>query len=365
MLCYLSVSCATTTLAKATLNDLFAALTAWIVGAVQWLLTTLVAVLNATSNANQIVSAGSREFTVLLTLSPLLLMLGLLVATVQALRQGDSANLWRLYLGVAPACVAGIVLARPLAEMIVAVMNELASLALGSTASQLTRVGESMAHLGALPSFAVFLLAGLLVLGSVLLWLELLFRGVVLSFLLVLVPVVVPLAVFGSLRRIGWRLAETFLAVAASKVVVAIALALGLQEITIFNATSILEGVVTLLLACATPFLLLRLVPFMENAAHLAFDGARQRAVRAVMTSPQSPVGRVVGAMLPAAPIPGPPTEPDDWGIPEWEGDGDLPLPRFDAPKPPLPVGPPRVRHGHKVIYQDKWGPVLGWHWDD
>ena len=69
---------------------------------------------------------------------------------------------------------------------------------------------------------AVFLLSIFVVIGTMLLWFELIVRTVVLTLLLVLVPVIVPLATFPSLRRLGWRLGETFVAVAASKFAIVI-----------------------------------------------------------------------------------------------------------------------------------------------
>jgi len=364
LLCYLSFSCATSTIAHATLNDFFNALTGWIVSSVNWLLSTVVAVLNATSDPATIVHAATHEFGVLEQFSPWLLLLGLLVATMQAIRHVDHYALWRLYLGVAPACVAGIVLAQPVALMTLQLCDEMSTGALSNSVIHLGDMGTALNHVGSLPSFGVFLLSSLVVVAAVLLWIELLLRTVVLTFLLVLVPLVAPLSVFPAMRRAGWRLAETFLAVAAAKVVVVIALALGLSEVTTANATSVLAGVVTVLLACATPFLLLRLVPLMEQSSLHAMDGLRHRAVRAAQASPDSPLGYAVSALLPAR-MPKPPHVPEDFGIPEWESEGDLPLPDVSEGRLPPPVGLPRVRHGHVVWQRDKWGPVMGWHWDD
>jgi len=365
VLCYLSLSCAASTIATASLSDFFNALTAWILGAVQWLLSTVVAVLNATSDPGTIVTAAKPEFATLVRLSPLLMVLGLLVATLQALRHGDQLALWRTYLGVAPACVAAIYLAQPLGLMLLEIVNQLAFAAEGSTAVHVGDVATALTHLGVVPSFGVFLLSIFVVFGALLLWIELVLRTVLLTFLLVLVPLVVPLSLFPSLRRVGWRLGETFIAIAGSKVVVMIALALGFSEVTQANATSVLVGVVTLLLACATPFLVLRLVPIMEHSALHAFDGLRRRTVGAVMNAPRSPAGMAVSALLPSAPLPGPPEVPEDLGIPMREGIGDLPLPPLDAEALPPPIGKPTVRHGHVAYLEDEWGPVIGWHWDD
>lgn len=364
-LCYFSLSCATSTIASASLNDFFNALTSWIISSVQWLLTSVLTVLDATSDPSTIVNAATSEYANLTSLAPLLLVLGLLVATLQALRHGDSASLWRVYLGVAPAAIASIFLAPPLASITLRVVDALSVAATASSFVHLNTMGTAVTKMGAVPSFGVFLLSGLVILAALLLWIELLLRTVVLTFLLVLVPVIAPLSTFPALRRVGWRLAETFLAVAGSKIVVVIALTLGLNEVVSESATSVLAGVVTLLLACATPFLMLRVVPFMEQSALHALDGVRQRAVRAGMNAPNSPAGMAVQALLPKVPLPTPPEDREDFGLPTLEGDGDLPLPPRDGVRPRPPVGTPLVRHGHAVYRTDEGGPVIGWHWDD
>ena len=112
-------------------------------------------------------------------------------------------------------------------------------------------------------------------------------------------PVVVPLATFPSLRRIGWRLAETFITVAASKFIIVITLVLGLDELTGSSATEIIAGAVTLLFAACTPYLVLRVVPIIEQSALHQFDGLRSRATRAVTNAPSSPAAQVVRSMAP------------------------------------------------------------------
>ena len=364
-LCYFSLSCTTSTIASATLNDLFNALTGWIVASVHWLLSTVVGVLNATSDPTIVTTGASEEFQTLLAISPVLLVLGLLVATLQAVRHGDQAALWRTYLGVAPASVGGIFLARPLALMILQSIDALSLTASSHSAAHLATLGTALDGVGTIPSFGVFLLAVLLTIGGLLLWVELLLRTVALTFLLVLVPVVVPLSTFPALRRVGWRLAETFLVVAAAKFVVVVALSLGLGEVVGKTPTAVLTGVVTLLLACATPFLIFRLVPVMEQSAAHALDGLRHRAMRATMGMPSTPLGMAVSSLRPPFVPPGPPEPPEDLGFPTWQGNGDLPHPPLEGERPPAPTGTPRVRHGRMAIFKDRVGDVIGWHWDD
>ena len=175
--------------------------------------------------------ARTAEFTALLVPAPVLMMVGLLVSTLQALRHGEASALWRVYFGVAPACVAGIALARPIALLILDAVNQLSSNAASTVAAHETVLGTALTGLTpTTPGFGVFLLACVVVVGTMLLWFELIVRTVVLTLLLVLVPVVVPLATFPSMRRLGWRLGETFVAVAVSKFAIVVTLVLGLNE---------------------------------------------------------------------------------------------------------------------------------------
>jgi len=74
-------------------------------------------VLTSATEPTTVIRSAAPEFNVLMSLSALL-MVGLLVATLQALRHGDAASLWRVYLGVAPACVLALFVARPFATLI-------------------------------------------------------------------------------------------------------------------------------------------------------------------------------------------------------------------------------------------------------
>jgi hypothetical protein len=211
----------------------------------------------------------------------------------------------------------------------------------------------------------MFVLAVLVVLGGVLLWFEMLVRSALLTLLLVLVPVVAPLAVFPSLRRAGWRLAETFVALAAAKFVIVVALSLGLAELAGGSAVAVMTGIVTLLLGCLAPFVLLKMVPVMESAALHSLEGLRQRGWRTVVGAPQHPLAGAIAGMLPATELPGPAPRPDDLGLPLFDGAGTISFPDDAEEKIVPPVGEPRLRGGHVAYYSDGQGPVVGWHFDE
>jgi len=176
-------------------SGFFNTLTNWVLNSVGWFLSSA-ACADLGDRADHVIRSAAPEFNVLMSLSPALLMVGLLVATLQALRHGDAASLWRVYLGVAPACVLALFVARPFATLILQTVNQLSS-------SAANTVIERQAELtSALTSVATAARLRPLRAGrrgrdrSWLLWCELIVRAVILTLLLVLVPVIVPLATF-------------------------------------------------------------------------------------------------------------------------------------------------------------------------
>ncbi len=365
--CLLSpLGCASTSVAKATLGDLFDAMTSWVLDSVSWLLTTTGHVLNATGEPSSVVGAASGEFSTLAAVAPVLLLIGLVVATINGVVHGDPGSIWRVYLGVAPAAVLAITLARPLARLLLSATDELTSGAAGSVARHVPLLAaDANAIAASTPGFGMFLVALAIVVGGWLLWCELVVRAVVLTLLIVLVPVVVPLVTVPALRRVGWRLVETFLAVALSKVVVVIALAVGFDEMTGGSLATVVTGATTLVLATFSPFVLLRLVPLIEQSALHHVAGLRQRFTSSVVSLPSSPVGAAARALSPEPAMPPVPERPDDLGFAMWESDGEVPMPPQDGEAPKAPVGEPRLRGGHVAYYHDGRGPVVGWHFDE
>lgn len=364
--CFLDPASCLTTIGKSTMSDLFAALTSWVAGSVEWVLTACANVLAAPSDASSVVTVATGEYDRLLVVVPFLLLLSMLIATIQRLKAHDAGGLWRLYFGVLPAAILMIVCAPTFAHDVLQVTNDVASYLVGPSTINGSTLATMIASLSTVvPGFGIFLMALLMIVGSLLLWCELVVRDVVLSFLLVLVPLVAAFFPLTSLRRATWRLIETFCLTAVSKVVVVLTLALGFAEVTSNATITIVTGAVTLFLATASPFILLRLVPVLESSALQGVDLLRQRALHTLATAPQSPWVRTAQALLPAVEMP-PPSTPEDYGIPMWETTGEVvSVPDYDGPRPLPPTGTPVVRHGHKHIYTDEGGPVIGWHWDD
>jgi hypothetical protein len=328
VLCFVSItSCVAKNVAKSTLGDLFDALTAWVLSSVEWFINGVGGVLLSASEPATVVRSATPEFQTLIKIAPILLLVGLLVGTLESLRHGESSTLWRLYLGVAPACVLAIYIALPAAKLFLEAVDQVSISAAGPVEKHLSiLIGAFSGANTGVPGLGIFILSTTVVIGAFFLWCELIVRTVSLSLLLVLVPIVVPLCTFPALRKLGWRLFETFAAIAVSKVLIVIALTLGLGELQGNSVSQIITGAVTLILATFTPFVLLRLIPFIEQSALHSLQGTRQHFMQGGKFTMQ-PVQAVRQMMEPNVESPGPPLRREDLGFPMSHSTGNFSMP--------------------------------------
>jgi len=340
VLCFVSItSCAAKNVAKSTLGDLFDALTAWVLSSVEWFINGVGGVLASASEPATVVRSATPEFKTLVTVAPLLMLIGLLIGTLEALRHGESSQLWRLYLGVAPACVFAIFIALPGARLLLEAVDQLSLIATGPLDKHLATLIAAFNVTSTAPGAGVFILSASIVIGAFFLWCELILRTVALSLLLVMVPIIVPLCTLRSLRRLGWRLLETFAAIALSKVFIVIALMLGLNELQGNSVSQIITGAVTIALAAFTPFVLLRIIPFIEQAAFHNLQGTRQLIKQGAQLA-MRPVLIVQDMMSPSAVGLADPIRTEDLGFPMSHSTGDFSMPPRSDYEPPQEKGP-------------------------
>lgn len=368
--CFFSpLGCGSGSLAKATVGDLFSAFTAWLLESVSWFLTQAGAVLASAGDAAQLWRGAQSEYATMETLAPIVTLVALVVATMTLLRRGQSAGLWSLYFGVLPAVVLVIFTAPTLAQLVMTAVDQLSGAASQNVAAHTTDIATALlAAPSTTPGFGVFLLAVAVIAGTFLLWCELVVRTVALTFLLVMVPVLVPLTLVPALRRVGWRLLEVFLVVVVSKFVIVVVLNLGLSEMTSGSFTGVVTGAVSFLLATLAPLLLVGLLPLAESSAAQQLAGLRGRFTQGVQRMSTHPAVAAAGMLLPEPDIRDDDDRPAGWGVPMHAGEAGS-EPDFtalaNAEPLPYPVMPKKIRTGHVEIRSDKLGPVIGWEWDD
>jgi hypothetical protein len=360
------LSCLAGKVIGASFSGFFTTLTQWVIDSCSWVLSAASAVLQATSDPQRITQAANAEFSLLLRAAPIIMVSGLLVSTLVLLQRGEPGRLVREYALVAPLLVLGIGVARPMALMLLTIVDELCSIAVPSSGGNINQLVNALAAMPTgTPGFVLFLLAIGLVVGSMLLWVELVVRSVFLTLLLCLTPILFSLSAFSPLRRVAWRTVETFAALAFSKFVIVVTLSLGLSEISSDSATLIVQGIATMGLAALSPYLILRLVPLVESSALHGLEGFRQRVSRNVQAIPASPVGVGIGMLRPKPPTPEAPSRSEDLGLSEWESSPTQTIPTYDGDPVAPPIGVARHPSGHVAPLSDRLGPVLGWHDDE
>ncbi|HEV2993840.1 MAG TPA: hypothetical protein VG012_05455 [Acidimicrobiia bacterium] len=295
--------------AGAVWDQIVTGLVGWVVDSLAWFVTAVLTFFQRSSTPNLAsgwfaggpVGAGARSpYNVVAGLAVSLLLLCVLLSVVHGLLIGEGpAMLARLARDV-PLAVFGIVATIGVVQVLLGAADEVSLHILrgtdaGAHATDVLRtLGERQA-MTAQPTFAVFLLGLVAVLGAFLLWIELLVRASLLYVLLALSPLAYAAFVWPTARRILHRLAELVVALVLSKVVIAIALAVAASALAAgasgaslvpsreARLGTLLVGTIMFLLAVFAPFLILRLFPAVEAA--VVARGISRAPVRATETA--------------------------------------------------------------------------------
>ena len=218
-----------------------------------------------------------------------------LAATVQAIIRQDFGLLLRAAFVQLPLAMVLAGAAIELTSLAIGLTDELA-IALSSTDPHavqdlMTQLASAVVNAGAstgsaAPAFVALLAALIVALAGLVLWIELVVRTAAIYVAVAFFPLVVVSMVWPALTRWSRRLAETLLALIASKLVVVVVLnmavgALGTRQDRSF--ATVVTGIGLLVMAALAPFSLLRLLPMFESSAALHLEGLRHRAVSSVM----------------------------------------------------------------------------------
>ena len=202
--------------------------------------------------------------------------------------QGDAAGMARrALLGVPAAAIATAAITVVTAHAL-AITDALASAVLAPTA---TSAGQTLAGLFTVSSISTggaagVLLGGIAIIAGVVIWAELLVRSVLVLLLVAVAPLSFAAAVFPPARDAARRMYELLVAVVLSKLVIAIALAVGIAALAHSPTTGVaplVVGMGVLVLAAFSPFVVLRLFPMVESAA--VASGVSSMPVRAAQTT--------------------------------------------------------------------------------
>jgi hypothetical protein len=214
----------------------------------------------------------------------------------------------------------------------------------------------------------------MVIVGTLVIWFELLLRSAAIAAVVLLFPMVMAAQVWPSLSRQAKRMVEVFVALILSKFVVAAVLLLGASAMTNHaGIPGLLLGSALILLAAFAPFVLLRLIPLAEAVLATGLEGQRQRATRAVTStarlagkaaslataSSAAPLEQLVTRASTMATAPSSTSSLSSASMPAHDLGG---LVGVDPPPPRPPFAPipgrglPKIHH---YIARDAYGPVI------
>jgi len=225
------------------------------------------------------------------------LMVGFLLAgIVQGLAANDVSGMIRRVAVDAPAAVLGMAATTVIVDTMLDLTDSLSSTIVGGSSGQAMRFlgGFGAAANTATSGFAGAVVGIVIVVAGGLIWIELLVRSSLTYLLVALSPLAFATIVWPALRGTLKRLLELLVAVVLSKLVIAIALAVGVSALGGAGTAAAPgaglgeqggEGLGTLMigagiiaLAACSPFVLLRLFPLAEGA--MAAQGISRSPLR-------------------------------------------------------------------------------------
>jgi hypothetical protein len=222
----------------------------------------------------------------------------LMAATLGAVVRRDLARLVHIWaVGLPLSAVAGLVAV------------QLVSLALSATDALSYAIGPASVHsrlsgdhivtiLLGTPAMVQGILFSLLIVATILVWLELLLRASAVYIAVFFMPLALAFYVWPATASVARRSVEVVVALIGSKLVIVAALSLGFAAMV--QGTSVddvLASAGILLMAGFAPFALLKLAPIVEVAAIAHLEGMSRRPFRAVAR------GATLVAAAPAHPV--------------------------------------------------------------
>jgi hypothetical protein len=230
----------------------------------------------------------------------------LCAATIGPVLRQDLRRLVRVWgVGLPVAVLVGLSGAQ-FTQLALAATDELCQVILGQSnaalGGSLQGLSTAMVVPGA-PQLVAAVIAFLLIVGSVLLWLELVVRAAAIYVAVFFMPLALACFVWPATTAIAKRTVELLAALILSKFVIVATLTLGVAALHGGpSPDNAVIGSAILLIAAFAPFCLLRLAPIVEAGAIAHLEGMSHRplrfASRAATTAAAGPAHPVVGMLL-------------------------------------------------------------------
>lgn len=272
----------------------------WVLDAVEFFVNGAIDFLRTSSTpdvSSAWFSGAGSPYAAVRNVAAFLLVGFVFLGIIQGLLNGDMGGMIRRIGGGLPAAIGGMVVTTAVVGMLLALTDAMSNAVLAGTNDQALHFlsGFGVAVTSATTGLAAVVLGSLAVIAGLLLWIELIVRSSLVYILVAVSPLGFAATLWPSAKGILRKTAELLLAIILSKLVICIALAIGVAALSGagtagapgagFGSTAgaslggLLVGTVLLGLAAFSPFIVLKLVPLAEAA--IVAQGVSRSPMRA------------------------------------------------------------------------------------
>lgn len=280
-------------------------ITTWVADTAHWLLGKVLNFLDHSTSPDLGADWFTERYRFMIGLASLVVLPMLVMASIRALVTQDLSQLLRSFFLYLPLALVGTSIAIFFTKALLSITDSLSSSVAEGIGGDAGRIFESVGQiLGAgpvatpLPSFAIFIAALLLVIGSFFVWLELLVRSAAVTVSVFFLPLMLAALVWPATSRWTRRLVETLVALILSKFVIVGVISLATAALADpggggFGA--VMGAGALMLMAAFSPMALLKLMPVVEGTAVSQLEGIARKPINSVRSG--GSINQVVSMM--------------------------------------------------------------------
>jgi hypothetical protein len=248
----------------------------WAASGAAWLVKTIAVQVDRSSRPALGSAWYARRYASMRALAISLALLFLLAAITQAVLRQDLAMLARSCLVALPLALLLTFAAVTLVELGLALTDSLTDAAVGGLGGDVKEsfedLGGALVPTGPLPGLVLFLGSILIAVLSLVVWIELVLREAAIYVAVAFLPLALAAVTWPRTAHWARRLAEWIAAIVLAKLAIAVSFAVAGAMLAHARGGSgglsaIFGGCAVLLIAALSPWVLLRLIPFAEQAA--------------------------------------------------------------------------------------------------
>lgn len=279
--------------------------TTWVTDAAKWAVDKVIGLMDDSTSPNLEAGWFTERYRFMVAMAALVILPMLLMAAIRALMTQDGSQLVRSFFVYLPVAIFGTFIAVFLSQSLLAVTDAMSAAVAESIGGDVTQTfaaaGETLttpSPSAARPLFAIFFGALILIVGSFVVWLELIIRSAAVTVSVFFLPVILAALVWPATARWTKRLIQTLVALIFSKFVIVAVISLAtaaLGEPGRGGFSAVMSGAALMTMAAFSPFALLKLFPVMEEAAIGHLQGMARKPIDAVR--PGGAVNQAVSVM--------------------------------------------------------------------